>query len=205
MISSSGKIAVSTPNGAALSADDFFVPPSPYSASDVAVTGRMTSGGSQTVNFSTASKIGMILFEAGAGQRAAVKVTSSSIPSTNVSILNPNGSVAGSGTIGTNGGIVDTPTLVTSGTYTIVVDPNASYTGSLTFTLYVFNDLIGSITAGGSAVTVTTTIPGQNGQLSFSGSANQRVSLKVSGVNLTGGTLNVANVSIKKPDGSTLV
>jgi len=203
LISGSGKITVSTPNGAAVSTDDFFVPPSPYTASAVAVTGRMTSGGSQTVNISTASKIGMILFEASAGQRAAVKVTSSSITSTKVSILNSHGAEASWAMIGPSGGIVDTPTLNSSGTHTIVVDPNASYTGSLTFTLYVFNDLIGSITPGGSAVTVTTTTPGQNGRLNFAGNANQRVSLKMSSVSLTGGS-NFCTVSLKKPDGTTL-
>ncbi len=104
-ISGSGKIAVSTSKGSVLSADDFFVPPPPYTASDVAVTGRMTSGNSQSMTIGSSGKIGMILFEANAGQRAAVKVTSSSITSTNVSILNPNGSVAGLNVIGTTGGL----------------------------------------------------------------------------------------------------
>src|SRR6185503_20188638 len=73
----SGKISVSTPNGTAVSTDDFFIPPGSYTASDVAVTERMSGGDSKTVTLSTANKIGMTLFEGTAGQRAAVKITSS--------------------------------------------------------------------------------------------------------------------------------
>jgi YD repeat-containing protein len=203
ILSGSGKISVSTPYGTATSTDDFYVPPSPNTAADVAVTGRMSSGNSQTVNITTAGKIGMFLFEATAGQHAAVKVTSSSITSTYVAILNPNGSIAAWTYVGSTG-YIDTPLLTTTGTHAIVVDPNSTYTGSITFTLYVTNDVTGSITPGGSAVTVTTTTPGQNGRYLFTGTANQRISLKVSSVSLSGGG-NLCNVTITKPNGLPLV
>jgi YD repeat-containing protein len=203
-ISGSGKIAVSTPNGTVLSADDFYIPPVPYSAADVIATGRMISGGSQSVTFSATGKIGMFLFEATASQRAAVKVTSSSITSTQISVLTPNGNVVGWGNAGTGStGFVDSQLFSTSGTHAIVVDPNGTYTGSITFTLYVVNDATGTITAGGSSVTVTTTTPGQNGRHLFTGTANQRVSLKINSVSLTGGT-NFCMASIRKPDGTVL-
>jgi len=202
-ISGSGKITVNTQYGTAVSTDDFFIPPAPNGASDVAVTGRLSSGNSQTVNINSSGKIGMFLFEATAGQRAAVKVTSSSITSTQLSIHGPNGNLASWTYVGSTG-FLDTPVLATNGTHAIVVDPNSTYTGSITFTLYVFNDVTGSITAGGSAVTLTTTIPGQNGRYLFSGAANQRISLKVSGVSLTGGG-NFSNATIKTPNGLTLV
>jgi len=49
---------------------------------------------------------------------------------------------------------------------------------------------------------VTTTVAGQNGQLTFSGTVNQRRSLKVSSVSLSGGSY--CYLHLKKPDGSTL-
>jgi hypothetical protein len=65
-------------------------------------------------------------------------------------------------------------------------------------------DITGTIVAGGSAVTVTTNTPGQNALLTFNGTANQRVFLKVTGVSMSGGSNNWVTVSIKKPDGTTL-
>ena len=71
-------------------------------------------------------------------------------------------------------------TLTATATYTIVVDPVGSATGSILLTLYdVPTDIAGSITAGGSAETVTTTTEGENGRLSFTGTVGQRVSVKL--------------------------
>ena len=203
-VSGSGKVSVSTANGTAVSTDDFFVPPSPYSASDVAVTGRLTSGNSQTVTLSTSGKIGMILFEGSAGQRAGIKATSSSITSSRFSVKQPNGDEISAGSIITGGGFLDTPTFGITGTYAIVVDPDLSYTGSVTFTLYVFNDVTGSITAGGSSVTATTSTPGQNARYSFSGTSGQRVSVKLTSGSFSGGSINAADINLKKLTGTTL-
>ena len=203
-ISGSGQIAVSTPNGTAVSTDDFYIPPAPYAAADVIATGRITSGGNQSVTFGSTGKIGMFLFEANANQRAAIKVTASTITSTNISIRTPSGSLVGSGNVGTGStGFVDTQLFPTSGTHAIIVDPNGSWIGSITFTLYVVNDATGTITPGGSSVTVTTTTPGQNGRYLFTGTADQRVSLKISNVSFSGGN-NFCMASIRKPDGTIL-
>jgi len=103
-------------------------------------------------------------------------------------------------------GVIDVKTLPATGTYTIRVDPAEVATGSLTLTLYdVPADATGSITAGGSAVIVTTTTPGQNGALTFSGIAGGRISL--SGTNGMTGQIGFAcdvNVSILNPNGSVL-
>jgi hypothetical protein len=62
-ISGSGKIAVSTQYGIALSTDDFYIPPAPYVGADVMDTGRMSSGNSETVSFTGTGKIGMFLLK----------------------------------------------------------------------------------------------------------------------------------------------
>ena len=201
--SGSGKISVTTPNGTATSTDDFFVPPSPYTASDVVQTGRMSPGGSQTVTISTSAKVGMILFDAVAGQRASIKVTSCTFSFTFLNIYQPNGSLhdMGSASSGSNG-FMTTSLFTSSGTYAILVDPLSTNTGAITFTLYTFTDNLGTITPGGSAVSVSTSTMGQMALLSFSGTANQRVSVKMTSGSWTGGSPSAANVSIMRPDGT---
>jgi len=164
----------------------------------------MISGGSKTVSFSSANKIGLILFDGVAGQRAGVKVTSSSITSTALTILNPKGVSIGTATLGTSGGFVDASVFTMTGSYTILVDPSLSYTGSITFTLYLSTDVLTTITPGGSAVTPTTTTAGQNALLTFNATANERVYLKISSVSMSGGTNNWVNISIQNLDGVSL-
>lgn len=94
--STSGRFGITTPYGQATSSQDFFVPPGTHVVADVAVTGRMTMGSTQSVTLSTANKIGMILFDGTAGQRASLLITSSSFGSCNtgtIQILNIDGTV----------------------------------------------------------------------------------------------------------------
>ena len=51
----SGRITVTTVNGKATSADDFYIPPSPYAGTDVGSTGRIAFGETKTVSVSTAN------------------------------------------------------------------------------------------------------------------------------------------------------
>ena len=104
------------------------------------------------------------------------------------------------------GGFIDTQTLPGTGLYTILVDPQGTDVGSMTLTLYdVPADPAPSITAGGAAVTVTTTVPGQNAKPTFSGTAGQRISLKMTAVTIGTSSCCSTKVSILNPDGSTLV
>ncbi len=101
---------------------------------------------------------------------------------------------------------METVTLPVTGTYSILINPVETAVGSETLLLYdVPADAMASITPGGAPVTLTTTVPGQNGIATFSGTANQRVSINVTGVSITGGSpQNWVTVSLKKPDGTTL-
>ena len=94
----------------------------------------------------------------------------------------------------------DIISLPLSGTYTIYLNPQSKATGSITLQLYaVPADASGSITIGGPAVTVTTTVPGQNASLTFSGTAGQQAT-----VHATGNTMGCETTSLLKPDGSAL-
>lgn len=198
----SGRISVATAAGKATSAADFFVPPPTFGVSDVAVTDRMAFGDSKTVTISTANKIGLVLFDGTAAQKATLKLNSFSMTSINLVVYKPNGETLLSTIVFANGGVYDTPVLPATGTYTILIDPIGTNTGSIGFTLYNSTDATGTITPGGSAVTVSTTVPGQNVRLTFSGSAGQRVSLQLTNSTFTG-CLSVRDF-IKKLDDTTV-
>ena len=197
----SGRISVATPYGKATSVGDFIVPPALYGVSDVESTTRMAVGETRTITVGTAGKIAMVLFDGTSGQRVSLGFSGATMSSSSaVSILAPNGTTIGSSTVGA---FIDVATLLATGTYTIVVDPYSTSTGSVTLTLYdVPPDATGTITIGGSAVTVSNATPGQNMRVAFSGTSGQRVSLQMTTV-----TLNslYTGVVIKNPDGTTLV
>jgi hypothetical protein len=69
----------------------------------------------------------------------------------------------------------------------------------MTLTLYECPDVTGTVTVGGSAVNVTTTVPGQNGSLTFSGESGQQVTVR-----MTGNTMNCVTVLLYKPDNGLL-
>jgi hypothetical protein len=160
----------------------------------------MTVGSQITVSVTAANKVAMVLFDGVVNQRISLKMSSVSITGGQLYIYNPDGSTLASYGINTGGGFIDTKALPATGTYTIFIDPTGAYTGNITLTLYeVPPDLQGTITPGGEPVTVSIGTPGQNAGITFTGTANQRVSLRMSSVTITGGQLHIYN-----PDGSTL-
>jgi hypothetical protein len=66
--------------------------------------------------------------------------------------------------------------------YTVTVDPSGTASGTVSVTLYDVVHVTGSITANGPAVQVPLTVPGQNGELTFSGTAGQTVSVTMTAV-----------------------
>jgi len=192
----SGHISVATAAGSTTSSGDFFVPPGSYTASSVALTGRISLNGNITVPISTAGTIGLIVFDATAGQKISVNFTGITITAFSATIYSPSGSVLYSG--GTPSTYIDVMTLPVTGTYTIMISGQSSYTGNVTVNLYGFTDVTGTITAGGSAVSATNTAPGQNAYYTFSGTAGQMVFLAFS-PSYSGGT---ADVSLLNPNGT---
>src|SRR5262249_17991370 len=83
--------------------------------------------------------------------------------------------------------------------YTLLVIPYGTQTGSTTVKINdVPPDWTGPIVPGGSAVTATVTAPGQNASMTFSGTANHRVSVQV-----TAGTWSATD-SLHAPTGQQL-
>jgi subtilisin family serine protease len=177
------------------------------------VVGTISPGGADaTVDVSTPGQNALLTFSGVAGQRVSVKLTdvtmgTSSYSSAKVSILNPNGTTLLSPTyFGTGGGFVDTKTLGSNGSYTMVVDAQSNAVGSATVTLYdVPPDPVVSIAPGGASAGLATSVPGQNGRFTFGGVAGRRISLRLTGVTIGSSGASSAKVSILNPNGTTLV
>jgi YD repeat-containing protein len=166
----------------------------------VHIVGPIVPGGSAvTVTIGTPGQNASLTFSGTAGQQVSLNVTGVTVAGT-VSIKKPDGTALASGNVASGVGVfIDNTTLPVAGTYTIFVDPTTFNTGSVTLTLYDVGDITGTIVPGGSPVTVTLTSPGQNARISFSGTAGQKISLRVTGV-----TIGNCILTIFKPDGAAL-
>ncbi len=183
-----------------------------YDVSTDPVYGITAGGNAVTVSVGSVGQAARVTFSGVAGQRvslqlSAVTIAGSSCCSARISMLNPDGTVFLPATyFGTSGGFIDTRTLGQSGTYTIVIDPEVTNTGSVTLRLYdVPPDPVYAITPGGDLVAVAIGTPGQNASATFSGVAGRRVSLQLTAVTIAGSTCCSARVSILNPDGTVLV
>ena len=164
------------------------------------VAGTIIIGGPDvTVTIARSGQNARLTFSGAAGQQVSLRIATGAVGS-DVSILNPDGttlappSFAGS----TSGGFIDQQTLPVTGTYTILIDPRSSNTGSMTLTLADAVDVTGIIAIGGPPVSITIARPGQNARLNFSGTATQQVSLQM-GAGAVG-----SDISILNPDGTLL-
>ncbi len=198
--STSGRIKVATPKGTAVSADDFFIPPPPYVATDVVFTSRMGYGDANalSVPVNTAGKIALVLFDGEAGHRVALKISGATYSGGSVKGFKPHGGQLLDTGFTTLGVFIDPKLLFASGAYTLLVDPNLSFVGSVTLTLYdVPPDFTGPIVPGGAAIPVPLDTPGQNARLTFTGVPGQKIAVSAS-------VAPVGKLAILKPDGSTL-
>src|SRR5260370_41494290 len=128
-----------------------------------------------------------LTLSATAGKSVVLSVTNVTNPDALVYLLTPGGTNLGVIGIGAgNTSFMDTRTLATTGTYTLWIQHSSGNVGSETLQLSsVPTDVTGTITIDGPSVTITTTAAGQKANLTFSGTAGQKIVL-----NLTGGTYN---------------
>jgi hypothetical protein len=166
-----------------------------------AATYLITPGGpSVAVAVNSAGGTSRATFTATAGQRVAVRATNTSILAGKIRLQDSSGTVLRSSGLNTGGAWLDMVTLSADDTYSIVVDANATYTGSTTLTLYnVPADPTAALTSGNPG-TLTTTTPGQNASFTFNGTAGWNLSLRLSSVSTP-----VLNIIVKNPDGTTLM
>jgi RHS repeat-associated protein len=209
----SGPISVRAPGGMAVSSDDFFIPPAPATAADVEVASRLTIGTGKPFTISTGGKIALLVLDGTAGQRISVQMTNSTISTGacttlngTLALLKPDGSQLSATGLCAASTFLEPVTLPSDGTYTVLVDPAGTKTGSATITAFSVVDVTGTISPGGAGVPVSITTPGQAARLTFTGTANQRVSLQMTNSTISTGACTPLNgtLAILKPDGSTL-
>jgi RHS repeat-associated protein len=170
------------------------------------------SGGTHSFETKAVGQNASLTFSGTAGQRIFLNVPASEwkYPSgccnVQLSVQKPDGTKLVNPTFISGGSNIDTVTLPTTGTYTILLDPKGANTGSGALTAYLVPvDSSGSIEIGGSAVTVTTTVPGQNAALTFSGTASKTIKLTASNVKFGSSACCSTRISILNPEGGTLV
>jgi len=200
----SGHIFVDTHYSQAFSANSFYVPPSGVSSSNV-VTGQMTIGGSSvTSTLSTAGNVGLYTFYGTGGQQISLNITNESFNGSNwadFSIVAPGGSTIASLRAWQSDNIIAQVNLRTTGSYTVVVAPEGTNTGSVTLQLLNTAEVNGgTISIGGSAVNVPTANPGQYTALTFSGTAAEQISLNITNESFNGS--NWADFYILPPGGT---
>jgi YD repeat-containing protein len=193
----SGHVTVATPAGATQSSADFFVPPPGFATADAVFTGRVViNGGTLTATVTPANKIGLVVFDGTAGQVVSLGMTAVTISATDVTIFRPDGATllwqyAGRYDMHPGG-------LPVTGTYTILLDPRSTWTGTITLTLSQDLPPV-PITIGGASIVLSVTRPAQRTPLTFSGTTGQRLSLGATAASFS------STVTVLKPDGATLV
>ncbi len=101
----------------------------------------------------------------------------------------------------TNSGFWKTFELPSTGTYTLEVDPESTYTGSVDVTVYDAPDITGQTitpSTGGESKTFSVEVPGQRNLITFAGTKDQRISLTGTEATFSG------TFKVMRPNGSEL-
>ncbi|UVT15983.1 MAG: hypothetical protein H8K04_19685 [Nitrospira sp.] len=155
------------------------------------VTGTIAiDGASVPVSLNKAGQTARYTFNGNAGQWVNLGLTGVSITSTAVTLLTSDGTILASTAVGTaGGGLADQNPLPATGTYTVLVDPVGSYTGKITLTLS--SEVSDSLKVNAAPRPITVSRAGQNGRYTFTGTANQQATIKVTNNNLGSVTVNL--------------
>jgi hypothetical protein len=161
-------------------------------------------GTALTMKTTSAGEKATASFSGTAGHRLSVRISSATIKSYTISVKNPDGTTLKSaGPWNVTGGFLGPLAMATTGTYKIVIAPASTYIGKAVVQAWdVPADLVTAIPTDGTLTTQTYTAPSQNGTLTFSGTAGQRIALLAGGGSTTARNVSV---SIKAPSGATVL
>ncbi len=153
------------------------------------------NGASVNVTTARQGQRARLTFSGTTGQHLTIGTVNATRQAT-YAVLNPDGSQLVSQVL--SSGSLTVPPLPTTGTYTILVDPDHGIPMSVTVALS--SEVSGPIVVGGAAVPVTIVEPWQRARLTFNATAGQRLDLGV-----TGSTLPSWRTTFLAPDGSTVM
>ena len=162
----------------------------------------VANGSPLTISTLDPGQNAVVRFTVGAAKRVSLDlsgVTMATQPSSGVSvrIKRPDTTTLAQTTLGTNGSFVDTRDASQIGTYKIEIDPQKALTGSITLKLYSPVDLTAPIPLTGTPTPVTIGTPGQNANLTFTGTVGHRIAFRVSQ-----GAVSPLKVSVIRPGGA---
>ena len=147
-------------------------------------------GAAVPVALTKSGQTARLTFNGKAGQWVNLGLTSVNITSSAVTLMTSEGTVLASTAVGTaGGGLEDQNPLPTTGTYTILVDPVGSYTGNMTLTLST--EVSDSLKINATPRPIMISRAGQGGRYTFSGTANQQVTIKATNNKFDSVTVNL--------------
>jgi hypothetical protein len=142
-----------------------------------------TNGVAVPVSLNTPGQNARFTFTGRVGNRISAVLSSSTgkqIRSCSLLVRRPDGTLASDAAACTYaqvyGGFIEPFTIDQAGTWSIVVDPLSSYTGTATLRRYTVVDQTGTADLSGAAVNVSLSQPGQAARFSISGTTGQRIS-----------------------------
>ncbi|MBX3306523.1 MAG: hypothetical protein KF751_10790 [Nitrospira sp.] len=142
------------------------------------VTGTLALDGAPvTLSLNKPGKTARYTFNGNAGQWVSLGLTAVGLTSSSVSLLGQDGIPLASTTVGTAGGALEISNpLPTTGAYTVFVRPGGPYTGNMTLTLST--EVSDSLKINAAPRPIMISRPGQSGRYTFSGTANQQITIK---------------------------
>lgn len=169
------------------------------------VTGTLTLNTPSSLSLNRSGQNGRLTFSGTAGNSVGVEVaaltTTPASQTLTITVLKPDATQLTSGTVANSGGLINLPTLPTTGTYTVVLDPSYAATATMQVTIESGTP----ITIDGSTVNVSTSGVGESARLTFTGTAGQNLGLGITSLIHTPPSASATTVTVSKPDGTTLV
>ncbi|OYT18555.1 MAG: hypothetical protein CCU26_16180 [Nitrospira sp. UW-LDO-01] len=134
-------------------------------------------GAPVTVSLNKPGKTARYTFNGNAGQWVSLGLTAVGLTSSSVSLLSQDGTPLASTAVGTAGGALEISNpLPTTGVYTVLVRPGGPYTGNMTLTLST--EVSDSLKINAAPRQIMISRAGQSGRYTFSGTANQQITVK---------------------------
>ncbi len=134
-----------------------------------------------------------------AGQHVSVVIDEMTLAESDLIVQAPDGTTLTSRYYFQRENFLDDIALPSTGTYVLLFAGRNGATGTANFTAYTYAHTTGTITPGGAAVPVTTTIPGQNAHVTFAGQTGQLISVRVAGM-----TVEEADLVLIGPTGDVV-
>jgi hypothetical protein len=167
------------------------------------VTGTVATDGSPTqVTFTKPGQNARLTFDTVAGQRLGLSITNVTVQWSNLRVINSDGvELLYSYFFGTQGAFIELQPMSTTGTNSILLDPEGANTGDMTVILFEISpDVTAVMDVNGPPKNLTIASPGQRALATFNGAAGQVVTVKTN----VSGVTDCFEVYLVAPDGSFL-